>query len=69
VDYRWLSEHRIVLLLDSLDEVLRNKRAECVDAIRDFVDRISAPGITECGRIQAYEALPDRLKLGGAITL
>jgi hypothetical protein len=45
VDYRWLSEHRIVLLLDDLDGVLRNKRAGCADAIRDFVDRIGTPGI------------------------
>jgi predicted NACHT family NTPase len=44
VDYRWLSEHRIALLLDSLDEVLSNKRAGCADAIHVFVDRIGTPG-------------------------
>jgi len=51
------------------DEVLGKKRAGCVDAIRDFVDRIGTPGIAVCSRIQEYEALPDRLKLAGAITL
>jgi hypothetical protein len=38
VDYHWLSEHHAVLFLDSLGEVLGNKLAGCVDAIRDFVD-------------------------------
>ena len=55
---------------DVMQEVLRIKRAGgCVDEIRDFVDRIGTPGITVCSRIQEYEALRDRLKLGGAITL
>jgi hypothetical protein len=64
-----LSKHRIVLLLDRLDAVQGNKRAGCVDAIRDFVERIGTPEVAVCSRIQEYEALPDPHKLGGAITL
>jgi eukaryotic-like serine/threonine-protein kinase len=69
VDYHWLREHLIALLLDSLDEVLGNKLARYVNVLRDFVDRIDTPGIAVCSRTQEYEALPDQLKLGGAITL
>jgi hypothetical protein len=57
------------MFLDSLDEVVKNKRAGCVDAIRDFVDRFGTPGVAVCKRIQKYEVLANRLKLGGSITL
>jgi hypothetical protein len=43
-----------VLLRDSLDEVLRNKRAGCVNAIRDFVDRNDTLGITVYRSTKSY---------------
>lgn len=64
----WLEEHRLIPLLDGLDEVRSDKQAECVDAINDFVQEYPS-GVVVCSRVQEYSALQVQLKLNGAICL
>lgn len=66
---RWLQEHRLLLLLDGLDEVAEDRRAECVSALHDFVRTHGVPGLVVCCRAAEYRRLPARLKLRGAVQL
>lgn len=66
---RWLREHRLLLLLDGLDEVVEGRRAACVEALHAFVEEHGVPGLAVCCRSTEYGALPVRLKLGGAVLL
>jgi hypothetical protein len=66
---RWLKDHRLLLLLDGLDEVGADRRAACVQALHDFVKEHGVPGLAVCCRSAPDEALPVRLKLGGAVLL
>ncbi|HEU0302849.1 MAG TPA: NACHT domain-containing protein, partial [Longimicrobium sp.] len=66
---RWLEEHRLLLLLDGLDEVAEERRAACVQALHAFVEKHGAPGLAVCCRSTEYRALPVHLKLGGAVLL
>jgi eukaryotic-like serine/threonine-protein kinase len=66
---RWLKEHRLILLLDGLDEVAEDRRAACVQALHAFVEEHGVPGLAVCCRSAEYGALPVRLKLGGAVLL
>ncbi len=66
---RWLEQHRITLLLDGLDEVTAGDRAACVDAINAFAGEYGLPGLAVCSRRAEYEALPNRLRLGGAVCI
>ncbi len=65
----WLDAHRLLLLLDGLDEVRPEKRAACVEAINAFA-RESLHGLVVCSRLEEYEALrPARLELDRAVCL
>jgi hypothetical protein len=66
---RWLEDHRLLLLLDGLDEVAEDRRARCVQALHEFVKEHGVPGLAVCCRTAEYRALPLRLKLGGAVLL
>jgi hypothetical protein len=66
---RWLDQSRLMLLLDGLDEVAKDRRADCVEAIHAFVEAHGVPGMVVCCRAQEYRALPVRLRLGGAVLL
>jgi eukaryotic-like serine/threonine-protein kinase len=66
---RWLEEHRLLLLLDGLDEVGEDRRAACVQALHAFVQEHGAPGLVVCCRVTEYRALPVRLNLCGAVLL
>jgi hypothetical protein len=66
---RWLEEHRLLLLLDGLDEVAEARRAACVGALHAFVEEHGVPGLAVCCRSTEYAAVPARLKLGGAVRL
>ncbi len=57
------------VLLDGLDEVALEHRATCVSFINDFVEQIGLPGLVVCSRLQEYLALPEYLRLNGAICL
>ena len=66
---RWLEDHRLLLLLDGLDEVGEDRRAGCVEALHAFVEEHGVPGLGVCCRSREYTSLPVRLKLGGAVVL
>jgi hypothetical protein len=65
----WLEGNRLTLLLDGLDEVKADYRADCVDAINGFVRDTGVPGLAVCSRLNEYTDLPVRLRLQGAIRL
>jgi hypothetical protein len=67
----WVEKNRLFLLLDGLDEVKSNYRSNCVEAINDFVGKsgVGVAGIAVCSRLAEYLALPEYLKLSGAICL
>jgi len=66
---RWLSERRLIPLLDGLDEVETKSQVRCVEALNNFVEDIGPPGLAVCSRTADYEGLPIRLKFYGAIIL
>ena len=66
---RWVADHRLILLLDGLDEVGEDRRAGCVRALHAFVQEHGVPGLAVCCRSAEYGALPLRLELGGAVLL
>jgi len=65
----WLADHRLVLLLDGLDEVLPSKRALCVSAINEYLQEEGTPGVAVCCRAEEYTALPERLRLMAAVRI
>jgi eukaryotic-like serine/threonine-protein kinase len=65
----WLESYRLLLLLDGLDEVAPERRADCVTAINAFVEEWGVPGLLVCSRLDEYTALPVRLRLHGAVKL
>jgi DNA polymerase III delta prime subunit len=66
---RWLKGHRLLLLLDGLDEVVLPHRAACVEALHAFVEEHGIPGLAVCCRRDDYLALPVRLRMRGAVSL
>jgi DNA polymerase III delta prime subunit len=67
---RWLEEHRLIPLLDGLDEVRSDHRTACVNAINEFAQGYGISGLVVCSRLGEYTTLrPVRLKLNGAIYL
>jgi hypothetical protein len=64
----WLSEGRLLPLLDGLDEVRAEVRAACVGAINAFIQE-SFTGAVICCRLKEYLELPVRLALNGAVRL
>lgn len=65
----WLENHRLLPLLDGLDEVKPKDRAACVEAINQFGAEFGLSGLVVCSRLEEYINLPVRLKLNGAIRL
>ena len=65
----WLDHNQILPLLDGLDEVQQAHRNACVEAINLFRDENGLLPMVVCSRIVDYQALSQRLKLQGAITL
>jgi len=66
---RWLRDNRLLLLLDSLDEVKGEYRADCVRAINEFLKDVGVPGIAVCSRSSEYMSISDHIKFNGAIRL
>jgi hypothetical protein len=66
---RWLENDELLLLLDGLDEMPAGYRAACVSTINHFRETQGLTGLVVCCRLEAYKALPVRLKLGGAVLL
>ncbi|MBK7564846.1 MAG: hypothetical protein IPI21_11410 [Propionivibrio sp.] len=66
---KWLREHRIVLLLDGLDEVEPAEQSACVQSINAFVGSVGVPGIAICARRAEYHTLTTKLRVNAAIRL
>lgn len=65
----WLENHRLLPLLDGLDEVEHKDQPACVEAINQFVEEFGLSGLVVCSRLKEYINLPVRLRLNGAIRL
>lgn len=70
---QWLSEGRIVLLLDGLDNVAVDQREKCIEAINQFakqqISQTSFSGVAVCCRFDEYQQSSARLDVEGAILL
>lgn len=64
----WIENDDLLLLLDGLDEVARDRRGACVKAINDFIGKYLVPMVV-CSRVADYEALNIQLKFESAILL
>ena len=65
----WLTNNRLVLLLDGLDEVRDDQRTSCVQAINAFRTEMAVLKLAVCSRLREYEALPVKLRLLGTLRL
>ncbi len=63
----WLTQQRLLLLLDGLDEVSSSQRESCVEAINQFVKTHGNTELVVCSRSQDYEALGQQLQLQAAV--
>ena len=65
----WVKEHKMLLLLDGLDEVQQDKRVQCVEAIKYFRKEYGLTSLIVCSRTDEYLAIDNKLSLEGAIAL
>ena len=65
----WVTENRMLLLLDGLDEVQQESRNQCVDAINQFRKENGLTSMAVCSRLQDYAELKKRLSFDGAIEI
>ncbi|PSP01845.1 MAG: hypothetical protein BRC51_12680, partial [Cyanobacteria bacterium SW_12_48_29] len=65
----WITEQKLLLLLDGLDEVSSDCREDCVRALNEFSRKHGQTEMVVCSRVQDYEALTNSLKLQNAIYL
>src|SRR5215207_2431184 len=63
----WVTSEQVLPLLDGLDEVARNHRAACVEAINAFRDQHGLLPIAVCSRVADYQELGRQLRLQQAI--
>lgn len=69
VSEQWVAQAQILPLLDGLDEVSLERRAECVAAINRFRQHHGLLGIAVASRIADYELLANKLQLHGAVLI
>jgi hypothetical protein len=62
-------DHYVVPVLDGLDEVASESRAECLEEINRFWETYRDGPIVLCSRQAEYEELSEKLKLGGGVTV
>lgn len=60
---------QVLPLLDGLDEVDPDARSACVDRVTSFLASREYPKVAVCCQGRAYDELPERLHLGGAVAL
>jgi eukaryotic-like serine/threonine-protein kinase len=63
----WLERGGLVLLLDGLDEVAEERRAACVGAINEYLEKVGVPGMCMCTRLREYGELGTKVRLSGAV--
>lgn len=66
---QWIEQHKILPLLDGLDEVAAPIRDQCVEAIHEFQRTIGTPGMAVTCRAHEYDNLGQKLKLRDCISL
>lgn len=62
----WVSNNRLICLLDGLDEVEAKHRLKCLDAINDYITGFDA-NVIVCSRQIEYDALSTNLKIAGSV--
>jgi hypothetical protein len=65
----WIDSDQILPLLDGLDEVAPERRAECVEAINTFRHDHGLLPLAICSRIADYEVLGTQLQRQSAIVV
>lgn len=65
----WITNQRLILLLDGLDEVLEDCRNDCVRALNEFIALFPQTEMAVCSRVKDYEVLTERLQLSSALCL
>ena len=65
----WVEQDQILPLLDGLDEVQREHRLACAQAINQYRGDHGTTPLVVCSRTADYEAIGERLRLAGAIAL
>ncbi|TNJ38910.1 NACHT domain-containing protein [Chlorobaculum thiosulfatiphilum] len=65
----WIENEAILPLLDGLDEVAKEHRNACVEAINAYRENNGLLPIAICSRIADYETLTSKLKLQHAVTV
>ncbi len=64
-----VTDNKMFLLLDGLDEVKQDLREKCVEAINEFKNAHGLNSLVVCSRIEEYQAINKKLSLAGAINL
>ena len=65
----WVSEDRLLLLLDGLDEVASSTRKECIEAINTYRQTHPDVQVVVCSRITEYLNEPTQLRLHTAVVV
>jgi hypothetical protein len=65
----WLSDGRLAMLFDGLDEVREADRDACVTELNQLQDRYLIPRIAVTSREHDYTTLTEQLRLAGAIVI
>jgi NACHT domain len=66
---RWVDDHAILPLLDGLDEVAKDNREACVDAVNMYRHTHGLVPLAVCSRITDYNALTTKLRLQQAVVI
>ena len=65
----WVSEDRLLLLLDGLDEVASAARRECIEAINSYRQTHPDVQVVVCSRSTEYLNEPTQLRLQTAVVV
>lgn len=69
ISHQWLSENKLLPLLDGLDELGLTRQKKCIDKINDFLHSNFSLPLVVCCRREEYEQGEKILKLQGAVDL
>jgi hypothetical protein len=65
----WLDNNELLLLLDGFDEIAPKHYPAGIQTLNQFRESHGLTGLVVCSRVDSYEAMSRRLRLGGAILL
>lgn len=65
----FIAHDRVIPLLDGLDEVTAEARADCIEAINAFRKSHGLASMVVCSRIEEYQQQNSRLRLRGAVVI